>query len=88
MWVQKTIKNRKTLDYFANSKWAFNLSSLRRFTTVQPPELPPFDYPPVPYNGPSADEVFEKRKKYLGPSLFHYYQKPVIFFLLLLIIIM
>lgn len=41
------------------------------------PELPPFDYQPKPYKGPLADEVFEKRKKYLGPSLFHYYQKPV-----------
>lgn len=42
-----------------------------------PPELPAFGYEPKPYNGPSADEVFEKRKKYLGPSLFHYYQKPL-----------
>lgn len=44
---------------------------------VAPPELPPFDYQPKPYKGPLADEVLEKRKKFLGPSLFYYYQKPV-----------
>ncbi|XP_027337982.1 alanine--glyoxylate aminotransferase 2 homolog 1, mitochondrial-like [Abrus precatorius] len=40
-------------------------------------QLPPFDYKPKPYEGPLADEVFAKRKKFLGPSLFHYYQKPL-----------
>lgn len=47
------------------------------YSTSSPPQLPPFDYQPRPYNGPSADEVFQKRKKFLGPSLFHFYQKPV-----------
>lgn len=47
----------------------------RRFSSV--PELPPFDYVPKPYSGPSADEVLAKRKKFLGPSLFYYYQKPL-----------
>ncbi|KAM4117459.1 hypothetical protein ACB094_02G126500 [Castanea mollissima] len=41
------------------------------------PQLPPFDHAPRPYNGPRADQVFQKRKKFLGPSLFHYYQKPL-----------
>lgn len=40
-------------------------------------ELPPFDYVPKPYTGPSADEVLAKRKKFLGPSLFYYYQTPL-----------
>ncbi|TKY60338.1 Alanine--glyoxylate aminotransferase 1 [Spatholobus suberectus] len=43
----------------------------------QPPLLPPFDYHPHPYNGPSTDEVLAKRKTFLGPSVFHYYQKPL-----------
>ncbi|KAG2410539.1 hypothetical protein LR48_Vigan01g022200 [Vigna angularis] len=47
-------------------------------TVVTPPhQLPPFDHKPAPYKGPSADEVFAKRKTFLGPSLFHYYQKPL-----------
>ncbi|KAH7520664.1 hypothetical protein FEM48_Zijuj08G0169200 [Ziziphus jujuba var. spinosa] len=41
------------------------------------PVLPPFDYKPKPYNGPLADEVFQKRKKFLGPCLFHFYNKPL-----------
>lgn len=40
-------------------------------------QLPPFDHEAQPYKGPLADEVLAKRKKFLGPSLFHYYQKPV-----------
>ncbi|KAG6721870.1 hypothetical protein I3842_03G133500 [Carya illinoinensis] len=42
-----------------------------------PPRLPPFDHSPRSYKGPVADEVFQKRKKFLGPSLFHFYQKPL-----------
>ncbi|CAN6478857.1 unnamed protein product [Victoria cruziana] len=42
-----------------------------------PPEMPPFDYEPKPYRGPRAEEVLEKRKRFLGPSIFHYYQKPI-----------
>lgn len=45
--------------------------------TTPPPQIPPFDHQPHPYYGPSADEVFSKRKQFLGPSLFHFYQKPV-----------
>ncbi|KAK7358928.1 hypothetical protein VNO77_00869 [Canavalia gladiata] len=44
---------------------------------ASPPQLPPFDHQPHPYNGPSADEVLAKRKTFLGPSLFYYYQKPL-----------
>ncbi|KAJ0097772.1 hypothetical protein Patl1_27450 [Pistacia atlantica] len=42
-----------------------------------PHQLPPFDYQPKPYLGPSAEQVLEKRKRFLGPSLFYYYQKPL-----------
>ncbi|XP_078444544.1 alanine:glyoxylate aminotransferase 2 [Wolffia australiana] len=42
-----------------------------------PPVLPRFDHQPKPYNGLSGDEILKKRQTFLGPSLFHYYQKPV-----------
>lgn len=32
-----------------------------------PPEIPPFDYKPVPYTGPSKEEVLALRKKFLSP---------------------
>ncbi|CAA6665103.1 unnamed protein product [Spirodela intermedia] len=36
-----------------------------------------FDHQPKPYSGLSADEILQKRKTFLGPSLFYYYQKPI-----------
>ncbi|WOL01538.1 hypothetical protein Cni_G10255 [Canna indica] len=41
------------------------------------PSLPPFDHQPRSYKGMLADEVLQKRKKFLGPSLFYYYHKPL-----------
>lgn len=39
--------------------------------------MPPFDYSPPPYNGPSAGEILAKRKAYLSPSVLHFYNKAV-----------
>ncbi|XP_059462318.1 alanine--glyoxylate aminotransferase 2 homolog 3, mitochondrial-like [Corylus avellana] len=44
---------------------------------VSPPKMPPFDYSPPPYNGPSAAEILAKRKTYLSPSLLHSYSKAL-----------
>ncbi|KAF3448864.1 hypothetical protein FNV43_RR09580 [Rhamnella rubrinervis] len=41
------------------------------------PKLPPFDYSPPPYDGPSADEILAKRKQFLSPSMFYFYKKPL-----------
>eukprot|EP01096_Ripella_sp_DP13-Kostka_P016725 TRINITY_DN824_c0_g1_i1.p1 TRINITY_DN824_c0_g1~~TRINITY_DN824_c0_g1_i1.p1 ORF type:complete len:471 (-),score=154.73 TRINITY_DN824_c0_g1_i1:386-1798(-) len=38
-------------------------------------KLPPFDFKPPAYSGPSKAEVVETRKKYLNPAIFHYYPK-------------
>jgi alanine-glyoxylate transaminase/(R)-3-amino-2-methylpropionate-pyruvate transaminase len=46
---------------------------------MKAPALPPFDYRPQPYTGPSAEEVLRLRKEFLSPALFLYYQKPVMF---------
>ncbi|XP_039779740.1 alanine--glyoxylate aminotransferase 2 homolog 1, mitochondrial-like isoform X1 [Panicum virgatum] len=48
-----------------------------RAASRAPPEMPPFDHQPRPYAGMGGAEIFEKRKDLLGPSLFHYYQKPL-----------
>ncbi|KAJ6699390.1 ALANINE--GLYOXYLATE AMINOTRANSFERASE 2-like protein 3 MITOCHONDRIAL-LIKE ISOFORM X1 [Salix purpurea] len=44
---------------------------------VPVPKPPPFDYSPPPYTGPPADEILAKRKEYLSPSLFHFFNKPL-----------
>ncbi|KAL8038997.1 hypothetical protein ABFX02_10G006800 [Erythranthe guttata] len=41
------------------------------------PKMPPFRYTPPPYTGPSAADISAKRKEFLSPSMFHFYNKPV-----------
>lgn len=41
------------------------------------PKMPPFDYSPPPYTGPSAAEILQKRREYLSPSMFFFYRKPL-----------
>jgi len=44
---------------------------------MKTPGLPPFDYQPRKYRGPSADEVLRLRKEFLNPGIFLYYKKPI-----------
>lgn len=46
---------------------------------VDVPKIPPFDFSPPPYDGPSTDEILTKRKEFLSPSMFYFYKKPVSF---------
>ncbi len=41
------------------------------------PLLPPFDYIPRPYDGPSPEEILALRKEFVNPAIFHYYKKPI-----------
>ncbi|CAL8465278.1 g4813 [Coccomyxa elongata] len=41
------------------------------------PQLPPFDHTPAPYEGPSKEEVYALRKKFLSPALFHHFKDPI-----------
>ncbi|KAG9151764.1 hypothetical protein Leryth_002041 [Lithospermum erythrorhizon] len=62
------------------SKWLSTVASLRRLSSTAappPPQIPHFEYTPKPYKGPLTDEIMHKRKTFLGPSLFHFYQKPI-----------
>ncbi|KAI5072715.1 hypothetical protein GOP47_0013110 [Adiantum capillus-veneris] len=42
-----------------------------------PPQMPHFDHTPLPYTGPSSQEILEKRKQFLNPAIFLYYKKPI-----------
>ena len=44
---------------------------------MKTPQLPPFDYVPQPYSGPSAEEVLALRKQYLNPAIFAFYKRPI-----------
>jgi alanine-glyoxylate transaminase / (R)-3-amino-2-methylpropionate-pyruvate transaminase len=41
------------------------------------PVLPPFDYQPKIYTGPTADAVLKLRREFLNPGLFLYYKKKM-----------
>ncbi|KAG9455192.1 hypothetical protein H6P81_008096 [Aristolochia fimbriata] len=41
------------------------------------PKMPHFDYSPPPYTGPRAADIIHKRKEYLSPSMFYFYEKPL-----------
>jgi alanine-glyoxylate transaminase / (R)-3-amino-2-methylpropionate-pyruvate transaminase len=41
------------------------------------PNLPPTEFKPMPYTGPSFDEVMAMRKAHLSPGLFLYYKNPI-----------
>lgn len=44
---------------------------------MKTPQLPPTDHQPLPYTGPSADEVLALRKQFMNPGIFLYYKKPL-----------
>ncbi|KAL0419162.1 UNVERIFIED_CONTAM: Alanine--glyoxylate aminotransferase 23, mitochondrial [Sesamum radiatum] len=41
------------------------------------PKMPPFDYTPPPYSGPSAEEILSKRLQFLSPAVFHFFKNPL-----------
>ena len=45
---------------------------------MRPPlAMPPFDYSPRPYEGPSREEVLAFRRQYVHPALFTLYREPL-----------
>ncbi|KNA05206.1 hypothetical protein SOVF_192510 [Spinacia oleracea] len=80
MALQRILREKclqKCRNHYSLSSGFATLSSSSSSTSPEPPKLPEFDYQPKPYKGQLADDVLQKRKKFLGPSLFHYYQKPL-----------
>ncbi|XP_065875023.1 alanine--glyoxylate aminotransferase 2 homolog 1, mitochondrial [Euphorbia lathyris] len=75
-FLKKALHKSKS-HFLRHHKISFSTSSSAAAADASLPHLPPFDYQPHPYKGPLADEVLQKRKRFLGPSLFHYYQKPL-----------
>jgi alanine-glyoxylate transaminase/(R)-3-amino-2-methylpropionate-pyruvate transaminase len=51
----------------------------RQMTEVMKPPLamPPFDYTPQPYRGPSREEVLALRRQYVNPAVFTLYREPL-----------
>ncbi|XP_057756942.1 alanine--glyoxylate aminotransferase 2 homolog 3, mitochondrial-like [Arachis stenosperma] len=71
-WPQHQLFRRALSQRATKTKDAPTASAV-----VSPSELPPFDYVPQPYTGPSSDEILAKRREYLSPSIMHLYKTPV-----------
>lgn len=73
---------KRSVRNISVSLWRRCLSSTSQTATVKDSDeflarLPPFDYIPPPYTGPSADVILDKRKEFLSPSVSCLYRKPV-----------
>jgi alanine-glyoxylate transaminase / (R)-3-amino-2-methylpropionate-pyruvate transaminase len=44
---------------------------------MKSPDLPPFNYTPKPFTGPSVEEVLALRNEFVNPAVFLFYQKPM-----------
>ncbi|KMT06598.1 hypothetical protein BVRB_7g157660 [Beta vulgaris subsp. vulgaris] len=44
---------------------------------ISTPKMPAFEYSPPPYTGPSATEILNKRKEFLSPSMFTFFNNPL-----------
>ncbi|XP_051113648.1 alanine--glyoxylate aminotransferase 2 homolog 3, mitochondrial-like isoform X2 [Andrographis paniculata] len=65
---------------FKPSRFHRSQSSLSRTLADEEPvlpQMPPFDYTPPPYTGPTAEEILSKRHKFLSPAVFHFFNKPL-----------
>eukprot|EP00951_Prasinocladus_malaysianus_P018043 scaffold143284_cov42-Prasinocladus_malaysianus.AAC.1 len=61
---------------FASQTSCFSAEAARAGGAA-PPKMPPFDYTPMPYDGPSKEEVMQLRSTYLNPGKFLHFKKPV-----------
>ncbi|KAK9167992.1 hypothetical protein Syun_000132 [Stephania yunnanensis] len=64
-------RNRRSSSQLAHSDAPFPQNP------VVVPKMPPFDYSPPPYSGPSAAQILHKRRQFLSPSMFHLYNNPL-----------
>ena len=46
-------------------------------TEIKKLQMPPCDYVPQTYDGPSKEEVVETRQQYCNPAVFTYYREPL-----------
>lgn len=46
-------------------------------TVAAPVQMPPLDYTPRPYTGPTREEVLAMRREYVNPTVFTLYKDPI-----------
>ncbi|KAF2306513.1 hypothetical protein GH714_018890 [Hevea brasiliensis] len=79
-FIAKRLLSGRNSNSLPSPACCFSQLAQKEDNDVLIPKMPPFDYSPPPYTGPSANEIMAKRKEFLSPSLFHFYKNPVVFF--------
>lgn len=74
-WLKKVISSSPEKLLQRRCLWPPATAQL--LSTENEPKMPAFDYTPPPYTGPTADQILRKRKEYLSPSMFCFYNKPL-----------
>ncbi|KAJ6842624.1 alanine--glyoxylate aminotransferase 2-like protein 3, mitochondrial-like [Iris pallida] len=81
MMMRRFLSKRLLVNSHEGLKMGISGSAASTATEVENavivPKMPPFDYVPPPYNGPSAADIIKKRLQFLSPSLFCFYKKPL-----------
>ncbi|KAL9236172.1 hypothetical protein vseg_010873 [Gypsophila vaccaria] len=80
--MRRTFSTAANKGRFASSSAAAAAASAKTDVTspecdVIRPTMPRFDYAPPPYTGPTAAEILQKRKEFLSPSMFTFYNQPL-----------
>ena len=79
------VSGRQMIARSVSSQWrrcrhAAGIASISATARAAPetvPQMPAFDYTPVPYTGPLANEILEKRRRFMNPSIVLFYKKHV-----------
>ncbi|GMH37711.1 hypothetical protein BSKO_05584 [Bryopsis sp. KO-2023] len=59
------------------SRGLSSLPSEKKSDATSFPAMPPFDYLPPPYTGPSAKDTLEMRRAHFSSGIFHFYKEPI-----------
>lgn len=57
--------------------WGWKREKTLPAVTEDPPALPGFNHVPMPYEGPSVDEMLRIREKHWSSAVFKFYKKPL-----------
>ena len=60
--------SKRVASHLQGAIASFRLFSSQAAPALTVPELPPCDFIPPPYTGPSKDEVLALRKQFLNPG--------------------
>mmetsp|Transcript_8104 Transcript_8104/g.19398 ORF Transcript_8104/g.19398 Transcript_8104/m.19398 type:complete len:388 (+) Transcript_8104:243-1406(+) len=79
MWIPSVRHTAVLANAFRSTGCFRAMSSTRAQQVVEAlPQIPFFDHVPLPYDGPSKEEVYKLRQEFLNPAKFLHFKEPVL----------